>query len=69
MRRWWTGDRPSVRLSEAAAVLVLAGTLAWAGWFASASQGAAWTPVLVALTIVVTAASEKRRRSRMSRTR
>ena len=69
VRRWWTGDKPSVRLSEVAAGLVLAGALVWAGWFASASQAAAWDPVLLTLTIVCTAASEKRRRSCMSRSR
>ena len=69
VRRWWTGDKPSVRLSEVAAGLVLAGALVWAGWFASASQAAAWYPVLLTLTIVCTAASEKRRRSCMSRSR
>ena len=69
MRRWWTGEKLSVRLSEVAAVLVLGGALVWAGWFASASQAAAWYPALLTLTIVCSVASEKRRRSRMSRSR
>ena len=47
MRRWWTGEKLSVRLSLVAFVLVLTGALVWAGWFASASQNATWTPVLV----------------------
>ena len=47
MRRWWTGDKLSVRLSEVAFVLVLTGALAWMEWFASASQAATWSPVLV----------------------
>ena len=47
MRRWWTGEKLSVRLFEVAFVLVLTGALVWAGWFASASQNATWTTVLV----------------------
>ena len=68
MRRWWTGEKPSVRLSEVAFVLALTGALVWAGWFASASQNATWTPVLVTIAVVGGAASAKRR-SRMSRSR
>ena len=36
-----------MRLFEVAFVLVLGGALVWAGWFASASQNATWSPVLV----------------------
>ena len=68
VRRWWTGDKLSVRLSEVAFVLVLAGALAWAGWFASASQNVTWTPVLI-ITAVVGGAASAKRRSRMSRSR
>ena len=68
MRRWWTGDKLSVRLLLVAFVLVLTGALVWAGWFASASQNATWTPVLVTIAAVGGAASAKRR-SRMSRSR
>ena len=68
MRRWWTGDKLSVRLFEVAFVLVLAGALVWAGWFASAGQAAAWTPVLVAIA-VVGAVAPRSRRSWMSRSR
>ena len=68
MRRWWTGEKLSVRLSEVAFVLVLAGALVWAGWFASASQNATWTPVLVPIAVVGAVAFGKRR-SWMSRSR
>ncbi len=68
MRRWWTGDKLSVRLLLVAFVLVLTGALVWAGWFASASQNATWTPVLVTIAAAGGAASAKRR-SRMSRSR
>ena len=34
VRRWWTGDKLSVRLFEVAFVLVLTGALAWMEWFA-----------------------------------
>ena len=67
VRRWWTGDKLSVRLSEVAFVLVLTGALAWAGWFASASQNATWTPVLI--IAAAGAAASAKRRSRMSRSR
>jgi hypothetical protein len=67
MRRWWTGDKLSVRLFEVAFVLVLTGALAWMEWFASASQAATWSTVLI-ITAAVGAASAKRR-SRMSRSR
>ena len=68
MRRWWTGDKLSVRLFEVAFVLVLAGAMVWAEWFASASQNATWTPVLVIIAVVGAVASGKRR-SWMSRSR
>ena len=68
VRRWWTGDKLSVRLSAVAFVLVLTGALVWAGWFASASQNATWSTVLVLIAVVGGAASAKRR-SRMSRSR
>ncbi len=68
MGRWWTGDRLSVRLFEVASGLVLAGALVWVGWFASASQAATWSTVLVCITVVVAVVSANRR-SRMSRSR
>ena len=68
MRRWWTGDKLSVRLFEVASSLVLAGALVWAGWFASASQAATWSTVLVTIAIVAGVASGSRW-SRMSRSR
>ena len=68
IRRWWTGDKLSVRLSEVAFVLVLTGALAWMEWFASASQAATWSTVLMTIAVVGGAASAKRR-SRMSRSR
>ena len=46
MRRW-SEEKLSVRLLLVAFVLVLTGALVWDGWFASASQNATWTPVLV----------------------
>ena len=68
VRRWWTGDKLSVRLSEVAFVLVLTGALAWMEWFASASQAATWSTVL-AITAAVGGAASAKRRSRMSRSR
>ena len=68
MRRW-SGEKLSVRLFEVAFVLVLTGALAWAGWFASASQNATWTPVLVSIAVVVGAVAAGRRRPWMSRSR
>jgi hypothetical protein len=68
MRRWWIGEKLSVRLFEVAFVLVLTGALVWAGWFASDSQNATWTPVLVSIAVVAAVASG-RRRSWMSRSR
>jgi hypothetical protein len=68
VRRWWTGDKLSVRLSEVAFVLVLAGALVWAGWFASASQNATWSAVLI-ITAAVGPVALRKRRSRMSRSR
>ena len=67
MRRW-TEEKPSVRLFLVAYVLVLTGALVWAGWFASASQNATWSPFLIITAAVVGAASAKRR-SGMSRSR
>ena len=68
VRRWWTGDKLSVRLFEVAFVLVLTGALVWAGWFASASQNATWSTVLI-ITAAVGGAASAKRRSRMSRSR
>jgi hypothetical protein len=68
VRRWWTGDKLSVRLFEVAFVLVLTGALAWMEWFASASQAATWSAVLITIAVVGGVASAKRR-SRMSRSR
>jgi hypothetical protein len=67
VRRWWTGDKLSVRLFEVAFVLVLTGAMAWMEWFASPVQAATWSTVLV-IAAVGGAASAKRR-SRMSRSR
>ena len=67
MRRW-SEEKLSVRLFLVAFVLVLTGALVWAGWFASASQTATWSTVLVPIAVVGGAASAKRR-SRMSRSR
>ena len=61
MRRWWTGEKLSVRLFAVAFVLVLTGALVWAGWFASASQAATWSTVLIAIAIVASVAFGKRR--------
>ena len=61
MRRWWTGEKLSVRLFEVASGLVLSGALVWAGWFASASQAATWSTVLIAIAIVASVAFGKRR--------
>ena len=66
--RRWTGQKLSVRLFEVAFVLVLTGALVWAGWFASASQNATWSPFLITIAVVGAVASGKRR-SRMSRSR
>jgi hypothetical protein len=68
MRRWRT-EKPSVRLFAVAYVLVLTGALVWAGWFASASQNATWSPVLIITAAVVGAVASGRRRSWMSRSR
>jgi len=68
MRRWWTGERRSVRLVEVASGLVLAGALVWVGFFASASQAATWSPGWITIAIVAAVASGNRR-SRMSRSR
>ena len=67
MRRW-SEEKLSVRLFLVAFVLVLTGALVWAGWFASASQNATWTPVLVSIA-VVGAVAPGTRRSWMSRSR
>jgi len=68
VRRWWTGEKLSVRLSEVAFVLVLAGAMAWMEWFASASQAATWSTVLASIAVGGGVASANRR-SRMSRSR
>ena len=68
MRRW-TGEKLSVRLFLVAFVLVLTGALVWAGWFASASQNATWSTVLIITAGVVGAVASGRRRSWMSRSR
>ena len=67
MRRW-SEEKPSVRLLLVAFVLVLTGAMAWMEWFASASQAATWSTVLITITVAGAAASGKRR-SRMSRSR
>ena len=63
-----TEEKLSVRLFAVAFVLVLAGALVWAGWFASANQAATWTPVLVSIAVVA-AVAPGARRSWMSRSR
>ena len=68
VRRWWTGDKRSVRLFEVAFVLVLAGVMAWVEWFGSPVQAATWSTVVVSIAVVGAVASGKRR-SRMSRSR
>ena len=68
MRRW-SEEKLSVRLFEVAFVLALTGALVWAGWFASASQAATWSTVLVITACVGGAVASKRRRSWMSRSR
>jgi len=70
MRRW-SGEKLSVRLLLVAFVLVLTGALVWDGWFASASQNATWSTVLIitAGTAGSIGAVIARRRSRMSRSR
>jgi cytochrome b subunit of formate dehydrogenase len=70
VRRWWTGDKLSVRLSEVAFVLVLTGVGVWAGWFSSLSpsQAATWSAVMTSIA-VVGASAFGRRRPRMSRSR
>ena len=65
MRRW-SEEKPSVRLLQVAFVLVLTGAGVWAGWFASASQNATWSWVLMTITIAAATASAIRG-SRMSR--
>jgi len=66
--RRWSGEKLSVRLSEVAFVLVLAGAMAWMEWFASASQAATWSTVLASIAVGGGVASANRR-SRMSRSR
>ena len=68
VRRWWTGDKLSVRLSEVAFVLVLTGALAWMEGFASPVQAATWSAVVASIAVAGGVASAKRR-SRMSRSR
>ena len=67
MRRW-SEEKLSVRLLLVAFVLVLTGALVWDGWFASASQNATWSAVLI-ITAGGLGAFIARRRSRMSRSR
>ena len=67
MRRW-SEEKLSVRLLLVAFVLVLAGAMAWMEWFASDSQAATWSTVLVPIAVVGGVASANRR-SRMSRSR
>ena len=55
MRRW-SEEKLSVRLLLVAFVLVLTGALVWDGWFASASQNATWSWVLMTITIAAPAA-------------
>jgi hypothetical protein len=61
IRRWWTGEKLSLRLLAVAFVLVLTGALVWAGWFASDSQAATWSTVLIAIAIVASVPFGKRR--------
>ena len=61
MRRWWTGEKPSVRLLQVASGLVLAGALVWAGWFASPNQAATWSTVLMPIAVVAAVAFGRRR--------
>jgi hypothetical protein len=68
MRRWSIEEKLSVRLFEVAFGLVLAGALAWVGWFASANQAATWFPVVLTIAVVPAVAPGKRR-SWMSRSR
>ena len=70
MRRWRTG-KLSVRLLLVAFVLVLTGALVWDGWFASASQNATWSTVLIITAGIAGAigAVIARRRSWMTRSR
>ena len=67
MRRW-SEEKLSVRLFLVAFVLVLTGALAWMEWFASPSQAATWSTMLV-ITAAVGGAASAKRRSRMSRSR
>jgi hypothetical protein len=67
MRRW-SEEKLSVRLLLVAFVLVLTGALVWDGWFASASQNATWSTVLI-ITAGTIGAVIARRRSWMSRSR
>ena len=70
MRRW-SEEKLSVRLFLVAFVLVLTGALVWDGWFASASQNATWSTVLIitAATAGSIGAVIARRRPWMSRSR
>ena len=69
VRRWWTGDKLSVRLFEVAFVLVLTGALAWMEWFASPVQAATWSAVAAVRIAVAGGVASAKRRSRMSRSR
>ena len=55
MRRW-SEEKLSVRLFLVAFVLVLTGALVWDGWFASASQNATWSWVLMTIPGLAAAA-------------
>jgi hypothetical protein len=68
VRRWWTGEKLSVRLFEVAFVLVLTGAMAWVEWFGSPDQAATWSTVVLSIAVVGAVAPGKRR-SWMSRSR
>ncbi len=68
VRRWWTGEKLSVRLFEVAFVLVLTGAMAWVEWFGSPDQAATWSAVVISIACVG-AVAPWRRRSWMSRSR
>jgi hypothetical protein len=67
MRRW-SEEKLSVRLLQVAFVIVLTGAGVWAGWFASPSQAATWSWVLISIALVG-ASAFGRRRPWMSRSR
>ena len=57
-----------MRLFEVAFFLALAGTMVWLGWFASGNESSASTPVVIAVAVIAGSADRKRR-SRLSRSR